>query len=90
MNAFANLQSKNRCTSAARLLLIVFFTGALIACGGGGGSSGGGSGSGSGGGSTNGNSQPTFQLSDGQVIDAGSGVVRIPVGEDSSLSLIHI
>ena len=81
MNAFANLQSKNRCTSAARLLLIVFFTGALIACGGGGGSGGG-----SGSGSTNGNSQPTLQLSDGQVIDAGSGVVRIPVGEDSSVA----
>ena len=81
MNAFANLQSENRCTSAVRLLLIVFFTSALIACGGGGGS-----GSGSGGGSTSGNSQPTLQLSDGQVIDGGSGVIRIPAGDDSSVA----
>ena len=79
MNTFANPQSNNRWTNAARLSLIVFFAGAVVACGGGSGGSGGS-------GSTNGNAQPTLQLSDGQVIDAGSGVIRIPVGDDSSVA----
>ncbi len=69
-----------RCKSPVRFLLVTAFSTVIAACGGGSGGSSGSSGAGGG------NSAPALQLSDGQVIDAGSGVIRIPAGDSSGVA----